>query len=156
MVYRWGQRSYGVSADVAGKVMEKLEARGELTPPKLVEVSRPEDAPLHKCFEWDDAKAAEGYRVIQARKIIQAIEIVREDVETEDAKPVQIRAFHALQDEETNSYESLEHILSDEEKTERLMELAVRDMQIFRDKYQTIERLSKVFDAMEEVMEENA
>lgn len=153
MAYRWGQVSYRVSADVAGKVMEDLTAGPGLTAQNLVNVSRPEDAPLHPCFEWNDSVAAEHYREEQARHIIRSIEIVREDAPPkEDGKPVTIQAFHALRTEETEGYEHIEVILSDEDKASRLMELAKRDMEIFKDKYRELDELSKVFSAMDEVL----
>lgn len=152
MAYRWGDHAnaHKVPAEVAGKVMEELEAGPGLTAQNLVNVSRPEDAPLHKCFEWDNGVAAEHYREWQARKLIGAIEIVREDAPKNE--PVTIRAFHALRTEETEGYEHIEAIMSDEEKRARLFELAKRDMSIFKDKYRDLQKLSKVFDAMDEAM----
>ena len=52
--YTWlaGSR-HKVDAEVAGRVCEELERNGGLTAERLVEASRPEDAPLHKEFEWD-------------------------------------------------------------------------------------------------------
>lgn len=118
MAYRWGQRAYSVSADVAGRVMEDLENGPGLTAKNLVDVSRPEDAPLHSVFEWNDSTAAELYRENQARRLIASIEIVREDAPEVEEKPVMIRAFHALRTEETEGYEHIQHIVSDEEKEE--------------------------------------
>lgn len=157
MAYRWGDHSnaHKVSADVAGRVMEELADGPGLTAQNLVNVSRPEDAPLHPCFEWNDSLAAERYREWQARKIIGTIEIVREEMTTDPEKPVTVRAFHALRTEETAGYEHIEVILSDEEKSERLMELAKRDMGIFKEKYNGLKKLSKVFRAMDETMEDN-
>ena len=58
MVYKWDKGSrFSVSAQVAGEVCEELEKKGELTAKNLVDVSRPEDAPLHKCFNWNDEEA---------------------------------------------------------------------------------------------------
>lgn len=154
MAYRWGQRAYSVSADVAGRVMEDLENGPGLTAKNLVDVSRPEDAPLHSVFEWNDSTAAELYRENQARRLIASIEIVREDVpEVEvEEKPVMIRAFHALRTEETEGYEHIQHIMSDEEKRNRLLELAKRDMNIFKEKYKELKELSKVFESMDEIL----
>lgn len=152
MAYRWGQRAYSVSADVAGRVMEDLENGPGLTAKNLVDVSRPEDAPLHSVFEWDDSTAAELYRENQARRLIASIEIVREDAPEVEEKPVMIRAFHALRTEETEGYEHIQHIMSDEEKRNRLLELAKRDMNIFREKYKELKELSKVFDSMDEFL----
>lgn len=152
MAYRWGQRAYSVSADVAGRVMENLEVGPGLTAKNLVNVSRPGDAPLHSLFEWDDSVAAEYYRENQARRIIASIEIVREDVPEVEEKPVMIRAFHALRTEETEGYEHIQRIMSDEEKRNRLLELAKRDMNIFKEKYKELKELSKVFDSIDEFL----
>ena len=157
MVYRWGdRRSYAVDPNVAGKVMEDLAAKEGLTAQNLVKASRPEDAPLHGCFEWDDRIAADHYRENQARHIITAIEVVRDEGRAEEKeKPVVIQAFHALRTDEVEGYEHIETIMSDEEKKERLMQLAKRDMGIFKDKYSELKRLSKVFSAMDEILEDN-
>lgn len=154
MGYRWGQISYRVPADVAGKVMEELADGPGLTAHNLVDVSRPEDAPLHPCFEWDDSVAAEHYRENQARHIITSIEVVRDEEPEvdEEPRPVTVQAFHALRREETAGYEHIETIMSDAEKRARLMELARRDMDIFREKYRELDELSKVFSAMDEVL----
>ena len=133
-VFKWGEsKRFSVSADVAGKVMTDLSNTIGLTAQNLVNVSRPEDAPLHKCFEWNDTKAAENYREWQARKMIAAIEIVSSEsvgggmVEIEPVLPT--RAFHALRTDNSEGYESIGRIMSDEEKMERLLELAFRSSQ---------------------------
>lgn len=153
MAYRWGQVSYKISADVAGKVMEELAEGPGLTAQNLVNVSRPESAPLHSCFEWDDSVAAEHYRENQARHIITSIELIREDIPQEETKPVTIQAFHALRTEENSGYEHIRSIISDEDKRRRLMELAKRDMGIFKDKYAELSELTGVFDEMDKVLE---
>ena len=69
-----GRGGRGVTAQVAGEEIAKIEARdGHVSSEALVEESRPEDAPLHPAFEWDDAKAAERYRVHQASTLIRAV-----------------------------------------------------------------------------------
>ncbi len=58
--------------------IEKANA-GKLTPRATVAAARDERSALHPHFEWDDAIAAEGYRVEQARTIISAIRVVEDD-----------------------------------------------------------------------------
>ncbi len=58
--------------------------KGRLTPANIVAESTPKKAPLHKCFEWDNSKAAENYRREQARKIATSIEIVYLKPDTEE------------------------------------------------------------------------
>ena len=46
----------------------------------------------------------------------------------------------------------LVNIMSDEEKRNRLLELAKRDMNIFKEKYKELKELSKVFESMDEIL----
>jgi hypothetical protein len=46
-----------------------------LTPAMVVDAARPEDSPIHLCFEWDDEAAAEKHRQDQARVLIRRVRI---------------------------------------------------------------------------------
>jgi len=52
-----------------------LEARGRLTPAKVVESARLKTSPLHDHFEWVDSVAAQHYRLEQARTLIRGIRV---------------------------------------------------------------------------------
>lgn len=69
-------------------LIQTRERHGVLTPQAVVEDARPEGAPLHDRFEWDDAKAGELYRVDQARALIRSVKIsyVRPSGETADLR----------------------------------------------------------------------
>ncbi len=73
--YKWrsGQR-YAASADVAHKEMERIRKQhGALTAPFLLDEAREKDNPLHEEFTWDNRKAAEQFRLGEARTLIRAI-----------------------------------------------------------------------------------
>lgn len=146
MQYRWksGARA-PVPAQVAGEVCERLSAEGRLTPRELVDESRDEDAPLHKAFEWNDAKAAEAYRETQASYIIRSVEIVREDV----SGPV--RAFVSLEvgEDGARTYQSIEPTLRDAEGRDAVLAAARRELEAFRRKYGTLKELADVLDAID-------
>ena len=57
------------------------DKKGKLTPEQIVKAAENPKSALHRCFEWDDAKAAHCFRVEQAREILVRIKI---DVEYED------------------------------------------------------------------------
>ena len=79
-----------VDADLAGKALDGiLERHGRLTPELVVDESRPEDAPLHPEFEWDDRIAAENWRRNQASYLIRhiAVEVPNRQ------EPTLVRAF---------------------------------------------------------------
>ena len=134
-------------AQTAGEICEKLERNGGLTAKRLVDESRPEDAPLHKEFEWNDATAAEAYREEQARYIIRSIVIQPEPAKNEFA-----RAFFQVSEQKV--FESLPVILSDTKKTNALLDMALRELKAFELKYSTLSQLATVFEAIKEVRKE--
>lgn len=149
MIYKWksGARA-PVSAQVAGEVCEQMSAKGKLTPKALVDASRPEDAPLHKAFEWDDQKAAERYRESQAAYIIRSIEVKREDV----TEPV--RAFFSVPKDGGTSYQyhSVDTILRSTDSRESLLESAKRELEAFTRKYGQLVELAEVIEATERLL----
>lgn len=136
-----------VGAQVAGEECARLEAAGRLTPHNLVEESRPEDAPLHKCFEWNDGVAAEKWRETQAAYIIRSVEVTIE----KSNEPT--RAFVATVSDGKREYQSIGYVLRDTSSREYLLEQAKRELASFRRKYQNLFELSQVFEAIDGITE---
>lgn len=149
MVYKWrvGSHQSG-NAQIAGEMCAELEAKGQLTASNLVDVNRPEDAPLHDSFEWDDSIAGEEWRKQQARHIIQAITVVAGP--TQEPK----RIFYSVETTVPN-YDSVQTIIRSEDKYQKLLEMARREMEQFERKYAEILELSAVFDAINEFLATN-
>ena len=146
MQYRWksGARA-PVPAQLVGEVCEKLESKGQLTPQKLVDVSRPVDAPLHDAFEWNDTVAAEKYREHQGRYMIRSVEVVRENAEP-------TRAFVSLsRTSKEHQYHSIDAVLQSADDTEQLLQQAKRELAAFKRKYAQLTQLASVFDAITEL-----
>lgn len=79
-VFRNGARISGVDAKTAGDELARIQDQhGELTAPLVVDEARPDDAPLHPAFEWDDQLAAELHRQQQARSLIRSVQVVQSD-----------------------------------------------------------------------------
>lgn len=149
MIYEWKQGfRANVPAEVAGRECERLAKEHRLTGRDLVEESRPEDAPLHRYFEWDDTKAAELYRERQGRDLIAHIVLIRDEKEEESEEPVQVhvRAFYNV--DETPEYHPIQQILTTEDLHQKLLETARRDMIIFREKYKALAELESVISAI--------
>lgn len=149
MQYRWksGARA-PVPAQVAGEVCERLSAEGRLTPRELVDESRDEGAPLHKAFEWDDAKAADAYRMSQASYIIRSVELVREDV----SEPVRAFVSVCVTDDGARCYQSIEPTLREAATREAVLEEARRELDAFKRKYRGLEELAAVIAAIEQAL----
>ena len=145
-VYKWktGAR-LRVSAQTAGEECARLERMGRLTPPELVDASRPEDAPLHSAFEWNDAIAAERYRETQAGYIIRSIEVVPVGM----SEPV--RAFVSVTAEDAPRYIETVKAMAAADTRETVLERARAELRAFERKYAGFEELAAVMDAIKEV-----
>lgn len=93
MVYQWANGSR-LKAN-AQEVGEELEAiQGSITPERVVEEARNSFLELHKCFEWDDEKAAEKYRITQARDVLRFISVVTTvKAEGKESERITVRAY---------------------------------------------------------------
>lgn len=52
---------------------------GEVRPSILIEIARPKGSLAHDAFEWDNRKAGDEYRLMQARQWIRKVEIIIEE-----------------------------------------------------------------------------
>ena len=144
MVYDWKIKGlYPVKAQEVGEELERIYAeRGKMEAKYIVDESRPEEATLHPCFEWNDPVAAELYREHQARKICCCLVTT---CETPEKSPVTVRAVvHAAK-----SYHPVSVAMKSADMREELLANAIRDMDAFHTKYATLEQLSSVFSEME-------
>lgn len=115
--YSWNENFGGfkIDANIVGGVFEQIENEtGEVTKERFLEASRPDDSPTHSMFEWDDEKAAEAYRLSMSGKIIGSIHIKYINDNNEECS---VRAYvNTSPMKETAKYESVEVVLSDEDK----------------------------------------
>lgn len=134
-----------VSAEIAGKEFERLEREEGLTPQNLVDASRPDGAPMHKAFEWNDAKAGNEWRKQQARMHIN--HLVIRHVDTEEKEPIVVRAF--VQAEENAPYENTVSVMRDEEKRSSLFALGMKMLNDFKRRYADLVEFARIIDAID-------
>ena len=147
MVYQWKTGSrHKVSAAVAAEVMDRLADEDRLNAQELVDESRPEDAPLHCEFEWDDSAAAEKWREKQAGDMIRHL-VVRIEANQQEYPT---RQYFMVQ-KDANTYEPISVILKDEDKTAMLLDQAKRELQAFKAKYAGLKELAAVINAIDSV-----
>ena len=134
------------------KVKQELEQiqkehGGVLHPQHVVDFARNKNSALHSRFEWDDGKAAKAYRIVQARQLIRVYVQVAADNVTE------VRAFVSLPSdrEAGGGYRSTDSVMTDEQRRAELLQMALKELAIFRRKYATLEQLAQVFAAAEAV-----
>ena len=96
--FKEGSRVKGVSADVAGNELARIyQQEQQLKPAKVVDESRPEAAPLHPVFEWDDKVAAEMHREDQARHLIRSVRVINPYDEKQERTYVHVRSLQSYQ-----------------------------------------------------------
>jgi hypothetical protein len=156
LTYKWGAHApSGLSADVAGKVLSRIEARdGSLTPKGVVDEARPESSPLHCAFDWNNKTAGEKWRREQARHMIKALVIVREDAGEEK----EIRALVSVQDDGDDGpkYVSIDAAMSDKTRREYVIKEALAGLESWEKRYGDLAEFSGVSREIRAVVSRNA
>jgi hypothetical protein len=154
-VFKWKRPVKGIDSQVAGEYLNDLgEKHGGITPELLVDESKTKDALFHSCFEWNDKKAAAGYRVVQAKEILRNITVIKVESSDDDKVEMQeVRAFHSIEVEDgKQKYISLPVILSDEDMMKQMLQRAIRELTSFRNKYKALQQLQPVFEIIDKLV----
>jgi hypothetical protein len=124
-------------SDLRSELTAIYRKRGELTPQSVVDEARPEGAPLHSRFEWDNDIAGEKYRIVQAQQLIRAVKIEYTDASGETKR---VRGFFPIRDNtDDNSgktgYSPTEDIVQDELHLRILLKQCEREISDLKRKY---------------------
>lgn len=148
MIYKWTDDAHH-KAELAQPVGEKLEelanGHGRLTTEVVLKEAKKQSSVLHQFFTWDDTKAANEYRKIEARWLIASVSVVRYDVK----EPV--RAFVNVVAKEEQLYHTIQSAMSDEELRKALLTRALAELEGIQKRYATLTELAKVFKSIERV-----
>ena len=149
MVYKWSIQQFSVDANVVGKALESIEAEhGAVTAELLVKKATPVDSELHSLFEWNNKKAAEKWRLQQARVVIASVKVVYEEKKEE---PITTRAFVNVGTKRRGQFITTATALSDEKSREIVLKHALQELAAFKAKYAGLEELSVVFSEIEKL-----
>lgn len=140
-----------VPAQVAGERLEQIAERNGnvLRPCDVVDDSRPEQAPLHPCFTWDDETAAEKYREDEARRIIHTVYVVRPPDDEEQEPRPQLAYVHVSLPNERQSYMGVARVMGDQELREQALTEAWTQLRAWRQRYAHLEELARIFGAVD-------
>lgn len=131
----------------AQKVADEISSIGlSVKPEEIVDKARDESTELHKCFEWDDTKAAEKYRVYQARQIV--CHLIIKEVNDEPQKR-EVRFFYKTDNQE--GYKPVSYIMRNEDEYHKLLDRALTELKAFQRKYSTLKELDGLFEAINEL-----
>lgn len=153
--YTWKPgTSFPVAAGVAAEAIMDLQTRlgrDDITNKELVDDSRADDAPLHPCFTWDDAVAAEKWREEEAGHIIRSVVVIEPTLGVETSAP--IRAFvnvEPVAPGKQGKYVSIDVVAMNETYRRQVLSNALIELRAFQRKYKTYEELSGVIKAIDD------
>ena len=122
--YKSGSSITGVSAQQAGEELSRIAERdGEVKASVLVSESRPKEAPLHPAFTWDNKKAADLYRLEEARRVIRLVRVIDSHDNHQD-EPILVHVPCSESPRSEGSYKSPHVIVKDYAEYQRALTAA--------------------------------
>lgn len=131
--------------------LKKIAAKrgGLLKPADVVDAAKSKQHPLHKKFCWDDTKAAQEYRLWQARELIMSVRVVYEA----DEKQIPYRMFVSLTSDRKNSgYREVVSVLRHDDRRAEMLQDAMNELRLAKAKYGFIKELAEVWESIERVV----
>lgn len=143
-----GARFSKKAAQIIGEEIGRIQARrGKLFGAKdVVDAARDKKSPLHKLFEWNNTKAAELYRLSQARTLIVNVTFIC------DASPElgPLRAFVNV-NQQPRTFTDTETAMADPKHREFILAGIVSRLKALRAQYQGFKELAAVFAAIDKL-----
>lgn len=141
-IFKWKNHSFKGNAEiVAGEINDLGES---VNPQDIVNYARNNpESELFKCFTWDDSKAAENWRLQEARIIL--CNLVKVEVQ-EDTTKEPLRVFFKTTNDE--GYKPTKMILSNQDEYQNLLARAKNELYAFEKKYNSLCELGEVFEAI--------
>ena len=157
-----------VSAEIVGNALERLKSESEegtVNAEMFLEYSRPEQSETHALFEWRDHEAAEKWRLYQAGRIINQLDVTLIEVPSEETEivlphsdienvkaPIKVNAFVNIQSKgpaKKGNYIDVMTAFRDEEMKQRVLKNALWELEAFQRKYERYTELSEVINAID-------
>jgi hypothetical protein len=139
---------------VAGELRSIERASGLITPKLVVDRARSGDSPMHRYFEWNNGKAAEAYREVQAGRLIRMVYVKS----AYDEKLSPVRAFVNVRpmpdgEEEDSApslqgYVSMQTVMSNTGMREQVLQYARSQLLMWKKKFGAYKEFFAVVDAI--------
>ncbi len=144
-------------AEVVGGELQAIEQRyGAIKPDLVVSEARPKGSPLHPFFTWDNGKAADQWRLEEARQIVRSVRIIHDDIPAAE-QPV-IRAFVSVKASDRDRFDGTGYI-----STTRAMKVAFyhdqvlasakNELEQWRRRYSDLKEFGTLYVAIDEVLD---
>lgn len=133
----------GVDAQKVAEEVYTLAEKENATTDAVLNLARDTRTELHKCFEWDDAKAAEYYRKEQVRTLMSNLIVVQSETQAR-GEATEIRVFYNT--DPAKGYKPTEIIIKQADEYAALLDTAMRELRAFKAKYSCLRELRAIFD----------
>lgn len=142
----FGSLFHGADAQT---VAEEIYSIGSApTTHDIVKKAEDESTELHKCFTWDNDKAAELWRLREARRIVQLL-VIKEEVVPKE-RP-EIRMFYKVDSKSSEGYKPTKIIVAEEDEYKKLLTIAARELKAFKSKYSMLTELAEIFELIDKL-----
>lgn len=138
----WGIYKFNADATkCADEIMEICETLESATPQQILEKAKDESSELHKCFTWDDTKAAEKWRLFQARQVVCNLKI--KIIEHEAPKVTPLRVFYKT--DNISGYKPTRLIIKKEDEYEALVRRCQNELMAIKQKFQNVHEYDEIW-----------
>lgn len=154
--YAWNPKAHTgqfkkVDPEIVGRQIEQIsEEYGVCAPRMLVEKARPKRSPIHGLFEWNDALAAEKWRIEQARAVVQTIRVVNPDGVIQDT-PAFVHVKIVSEDGISEGYKPTIQLATDPAMRGFVLAEAITQLYALKRRYDGLKELEHVWAAVEQV-----
>jgi hypothetical protein len=141
-----------VRREALASELAALARGGRLSAKRVVDWARSNrSSTLHRCFEWDNTKAAERYRIWQARELIVSVE-----VEHVDGSRRQVYVSPISTRSSGRGYHRLVDVLGEADLRRSFLAQALADLERVCEKYHDLCELAGVREAVRLVRNKSA
>jgi len=138
-----------IKPDALMKELDRVRKKtGALTPSAIVNESRPTKAVLHPEFTWADDKAAELWRIEEARNLLRVTQVVYEHGPVEPQRAVVLQ----MRTDEKSEYAPIHEVLQRQDSRDAHILELLKDLQSFRRRFALVSELSHVVPMLDEAI----
>lgn len=118
-----------------------------LRPEAIVAVATDPDSVLHKYFTWDESKAADAWRIQEARMLINRVQLYIEPLD------IKVKAFTSLATDRASGsgYRQLTDVMADPGLKDQMLATALNELKETQSKYQHLEELATLWTTIPEI-----
>jgi hypothetical protein len=123
--------------------------RGSLTPQAVVEAAKKKDSPLHDHFTWDNSKAAQKFRLLEAAFLIRTVRVNVSYGEETHRAPAYLLPVRG-----ESSYRQTQDVMGNAELSVAMLDLARAELGAFRKRFGTLHALAGLMSAIDKTLDD--